>query len=1183
MTNLPQSLNWPDLRARLARYLTATLFNRLQQLPQDLTTLEADQVIEVSDALLEATRALNPLHRVLVHYMPRYLLELDPTPNQPHGEILSGSFIFADVSGFTALTELLARAGDAKGREIMNQIMNRLFSTVLDPIIASGGDMLIFVGDAALVYFPHEEQGEDLLKAVRAGLRMQRSIEPFKTVETEFGPCSLTMSIGIERGQAYAGVVGTDQRMELLVSGPGTFEAMRVEAMAQSGQVMVGQEGVKIAQAHFRLEDSLVIDDLGEQLGDYEITPPTRKRRGTMFFGRDVNELLETLQANLQRVERLAPFVPQDMLALLVSGDGRRKLQAEFRPVAVQFINVLGVEELAVEYGPTLATEIFQQYFTKVNQIVKQHEGIVSQIDAYSSGFFFLNTFGVPKAHEGTTLYAVSAALQMAKGLEQINEQFNLNPPLKQRGGITYGLTFNGEIGADYRRESVIAGPAVNRAARLMSKSQPGQVILDSAIWSHTRHAFVGEELPPVQLKGIDGEVVVINVRNIRQGTQLPALERPLLAREEELDQLSTAIQQLKREPQGTGWMVVGETGLGKTALMSALVQVAQETKIPLLIGNCQPYSKHMPLFSWIDLVVGWLDLNPDVSVGIQRDALHEKLNQLSLTDLDEDLASLLSLSAADDFQSSKDNARLSGSNLILELLEQISRQTPLLIVLEDIHWMDSESEQLLNQLLNELPDLPIMLILTGHEAKSHPTLTPMSLRPLPNQAVIGVAKRALKAEQLDDSLASWICQKAGGNSLYVQELCLALQQSNAIWLDNEANQIRWTGSIPTLPLTLHELLLSRLDRLPLTQQEVLKRCAVLGVTFNEELVVTLCQPQVNRAETCHALAEAVHLSFLTVDGVTYRFNHPLMQEAIYATLSYNQRQAWHAKVAEGLVSSQTHAEHHLEEIVHHYLRSSDHKKAAKFGLLAGDKAREQETYTGALEYYQQVLNLSDISIKQRQKATESQADVLALQGNYADAVAVYAQVVRLGSPTAIPKRAIMAGDLNELDNETFEAPYQSWAAGSRAWLLAQSGQSERALEIAQTALASAQGPSHTALSVLAQNLEYGKRLDAYQTWLQRFVTAVLLRGVSTIDLLDMPAQQALIINKLARQRKMSLAGLAKELEQPAEEVEAMLAELVEKGQVKQVTINQKTWYKAHFARKAKKKLSSDLWSALDL
>jgi class 3 adenylate cyclase len=403
------------------------------------------------------------------------------------------------------------------------------------------------------------------------------------------------MSVGVDCGEAYAGVVGSSQRMELLVSGPGIHGATHAEESGDPGQVILGERAYPIAQDFFRLEGRLVIDNLGDDLGAYEVLQPKRKAGGSVFLSMDPVEVLQGLDAALSRVERLAPFLPEDMLAQMVNTDRHRRLESELRPVAVQFINVVGIEDLAVSHSPELATAVFQQYFVQIQEIIKKHEGIVSQIDAYSQGFFLLNTFGVPKTHEGTRRYAVSAALQMAKALEQVNQEFKLEKPIQQRGGITYGLIFSGEIGAQYRRESFVGGPAVNRAARLMSKAAFGQVILDSDIWAEIRGAFVGESLPAVHLKGIEGPVVIVNVRQVRRGTRLPILERPLLGREAEQRHLQEALENLTAAGQGSGWLISGESGIGKTSLIADLAGKAKEQGLTVLYGRCQP---HRPMIS---------------------------------------------------------------------------------------------------------------------------------------------------------------------------------------------------------------------------------------------------------------------------------------------------------------------------------------------------------------------------------------------------------------------------------------------------------------------------------------------------------------------------------------------------------------------------------------------------------
>ncbi|MBE7473437.1 MAG: hypothetical protein DPW09_09520 [Anaerolineae bacterium] len=1165
----PQSyqLIWSALLPRLARFLPANLFDGLRSLPPDLAQADDDQQPAIAAELLKAVRALDPLHRVLIQYMPRYLLERNPKPGQPHGELLAGTFIFADVTGFTALTELLARQGQGRGHEAMNQIMNSLFSAVLDPLIASGGDLLVFVGDAALVYFPQKAHGEDVLQATRAALRMERAITPFASFETEFGRCSLTMSAGVERGPVYAGIAGDSRRMELLISGPGIFGATAAEKEAEPGQVRLGEQARAIAAAHFTLDGSLVIDDWGEALGDYEISLPTRRSGGSSVLGLTVAEALETLEITVQRVERLAPFLPEDMLARLVNTERQRGLPPELRPVAVQFVNLVGLERLAIEHGPELATKVFQRLFVRVQEIVNQHEGVISQVDAWSEGFILVNTFGTPRAHEGTTSYAVSAALQLTRALDQINREFQLDPPLSQCSGITHGLIFTGEIGAKYRRESVIAGPAVNRAARLMSKAQPGQIILDFDIWAKAQSAFVGDPLPPVTLKGIDGPVVIVNVREMRRGTRLQPLARPLLNREAETSQLALALDNLlltstALAKQGSAWLVSGETGLGKTTLMSHLAEMARQRGLTVLVGRCQPHGKHIPLLPWTDMLTGWLDLDERYNPGLQRVRLAEALDSLGLTASEKVLANLLGLPAMDSLKgsgsspvagqpapttpppsllsllSAKTQAdpppqatpsslqnllqsrlaeprrpeksmwarleeRVSGPRALLEWLKKLAAREPVVVILEDIDWLDHDSTALLRALLRQITHLPILLALTGQETSPAFTpVTPLALDKLPPEVLVEVAQRTLGARQLDAALAGWICGRAGGNPLYVVELCEALRQADMVLLDRQSGEARWTGRAPALPLSLHGLLLARLDELPLPHQEVLKRAAVLGQVFEVDSLVKLCQPHLSETEVGAALETATQAFFLNaVQTTRYQFCHPLLQEAIYTTLGFSQRQRWHTKIADGLVESQPEAEQNLELIAYHYTQGAAIEKAARFGRRAGDRARERGAYAGAAEYYAGVLNLANAPLAERAAAAEGRADVLALQGDYRAAAAAYSQAIELGSVEARGKQAILTGQLEGLDQTEFTPTLQGWAEGARAWRLAQQGQSEAAVKLAQAALTTAGEIVQPALETLLQTLKSQEAIGNYEEWLAQFAQTALSQPVPPVSL----------------------------------------------------------------------------------
>ncbi len=1162
MTHTSESnlTSWAALFPRLARYLPAAGFQRLRALPENLAQLTPEQQPLIVNELLTARRSLEPLQRVLQNYVPRYLLELNLTPGQPHGELLEGTFIFADVTGFTALTELLSRQAEGRGYEAMNQIMNRLFATVLEPMITSGGDLLFFIGDAVLLHFPKQPNQHDVLQAIRAALRMERAIQPFADFETQFGRCSLTMSAGIERGLVYAGVVGDPQRMELLVSGPGIYAATAAEQIAEPGQVALGEQARTIAAPHFTLNDSIVIDDLGASLGDYEISPPTSRRAGkSTIMAATIPDVLEAMEHTLRRVEHLAPFLPEDMLARLVNTERQRQLQPELRPVAVHFINIVGLEELALAQGPDLATQVFQRFFVRAQEIVTQHEGVISQVDAWSKGFILLNTFGTPRAHEGTRRYAVSAALHLARALDWVNREFNLTPPLQHRSGITQGLVFTGEIGASYRRESVIAGPAVNRAARLMSKAQPGQIILDSDIWANASSAFVGDPLPPVTLKGIEGPVVIVNVREVRRGTRLLPPERPILNREAELAALQQGLAALLPEVAsartpgaGSAWLITGETGLGKTTLVAALAELARQQGLTVMFGRCQPHSRHIPLFPWIDMLTGWLDLNEQSSPALQRVRLTEELASLGMAAMDRVLANLLALPALDHLPNTMSSGpaapapenrvsmlnalqaklqqpvgaatrpnlnalladrlaapassrktlwrhlaeRVSGAGAIIELLKNLTARQPVVVILEDIHWFDQDSTALLAELLPQLLHLPLMLVMTGRETSlNHPHLTTLPLPKLPEAILAQIAQRTLGAESLDSSLAGWLTQRANGNPMVVEELAQALQHSEAVWLDRNTGAVHWTGQTPPLPLSLHTLLLARLDELSVTPQDILKRAAVLGLSFELDSLVRLCQPQLSAEEVETALEEAVQADFIGVVGLrTYQFNHPLLPETIYASLTFSQRQRWHTQFADWLVERhESEQEQLLELIAYHHLRGVAIDKAASFGCRAGDRARERGAYAGAYDFYTQVLALPNLPSEIQRQAAESQADVLVLQGRYEAAQEAYRLAVRLGSLEASGKQAILAGQIELLSQTEFSAALRPWAEGSWAWLLAQAGQIEAALQRLEPTLAAAGGSVQIILEALFHTLTTERRVGPYDEWLKQFAQATLV------------------------------------------------------------------------------------------
>ncbi|MCP4543862.1 MAG: AAA family ATPase [Chloroflexi bacterium] len=1047
-----RSNTWIDLLRRLAPLLPIDLFGRLRN-HSDLADLSTEVKRAFADDLQRAIYALGSLHHTLTNFLPRYLLNLSLTPGQPHGELLEGSFIFADVTGFTALTAELSKQG-TEGLEEMNRLMSALFGALIDPLLDSGGDLLIFAGDAVLACFParpEQPQGQDARWATRTALRLVEAIADFGHIETPYGDFSLTMSAGVERGLAFAAAVGTRQRMELLISGGPVQGAMRTEEEADPGQVTVGPGILPfLPSADFDIRGSVVAGIQGGELDDYEPVPPSRRRRISTIFSRRIPDLIKSLQHALSDVELLSPFIPPVIFAQIAQKEDFR----QHPPVAIQFVNVLGIEDLALgRGGPELATAVLQRYFVQAQGIVTDRRGILNQMDPYAKGFILLNPFGAPTHHEGAPGLAASAVLELGYALERVNQEFSLDPPLIQRTGLTYDRIFTGEIGHRQRREYVVAGSSVNLAARLMSKAEPGQIVLDPTAWQAIQRDFRAETLPPIPLKGIAEPVPRFALQGIRRGKGLHLTDHPLTGRQEQLAVLEERLAQAIAG-RGSVLALMGKAGIGKSRLIAALTSSAQQQGMMILTGRCRPFTQTTPYLPWDDLVTQWFELDKGTPAQI-RQQTQTWLAQLDLAPSFSAFVDLLGLPPIVDLTTrtlSSHPDRSSGglfaalqkqteqqteqtqngglgwsilAERVLEAegkptqddgfsiwktlqeraaipqalhlaLERQARRQPTLLIIEDIQWMDPDSYQVLNALLSSVPEWPLFLLVTARPETDW-LGDQFLLPPLSDSGSRSLAALVLGATQLETELADWLLARAGGSPLFILAYCQALLDADAIVVNPENGEAQRSGPPPPIPLSLQELLLAQVDRLGRKVREVLRRGSVIGVTFPTWLITRLCGEILPSTELEEALDHAARRNLVAPPppDQAHTFSSHSLHDAIYDTLSHALRREWHEQAGDHLTQADKaiHYER-LEQIAHHYGCSNNTYKAAHFTRLAGDKSRARQADEAALAFYNQTLAVSDrnnmeVAIE-RQQAHEGVGDIQALRGEGQAAITAY-------------------------------------------------------------------------------------------------------------------------------------------------------------------------------------------------
>jgi class 3 adenylate cyclase len=465
------------------------------------------------DMMVAVHKHLRTLHHVLQDYTSPQISINRPKPGDVKTEWQHGSMMFTDLAGFTRLME----ANSAKGREGAADLLKQLtkyFSSMIAIISKSGGDLIEFTGDALLVVFPKNDKNDNTLRAVRAGLRMQRAMKEFAEIETPSGIVNLKMRIGIHTGKFLTADIGTPRRMEHVLLGSDVHQAKLTESNGVNERVNLSQQAYERVADQFHFEEGkpgyyLVKDDLTEdELGEYEITPMGRRMARSVFLTRDRDEVVSQITDLLNSIEPMASYIPAPVLSLLVESAADRKIPADFPHPTVMFVNFIGLPESADRAQPGEETKLamgFSRVFSLINAAVESRGGVLKKVTYHLSGSDIVIYFGVPTAHTNDELRAASAAIAIRDLIMDFDAPVigDVKPEVYCLIGIHSGPTFVAEIGDPRgRREYNVLGDTVNTTARLMSSAQKNQIVISERIQKMIEEKYECKSLGQVLLKG---------------------------------------------------------------------------------------------------------------------------------------------------------------------------------------------------------------------------------------------------------------------------------------------------------------------------------------------------------------------------------------------------------------------------------------------------------------------------------------------------------------------------------------------------------------------------------------------------------------------------------------------------------------------------------------------------------
>jgi len=647
-----------------------------------------------------------------------------------------------------------------------------------------------------------------------------------------------------------------------------------------------------------------------------------------------------------------------------------RKVQvAERRQLTVMFVDLVGSTELSRRLDPEEMREVIRAYQDLVAVEVARFEGHIAKF----MGDGVLAYFGWPQAHEDEAERAVRAGLAITAAVSRLITV--ASQPLAARVGIASGLVVVGDlIGKGAAQEQAVVGDAPNLAARLQSLAEPGSVVIAKATRRQIGGLFELANLGDHQLKGFDkpvrawrvvGESATESRFEALHGERLT----PLVGREHEVGML---LERFERAKYGEGQVVLlsGEPGIGKSRIVRALRERLQDKSYTSLNHFCSPFHTNSAFYPIISLLERAARFEREDAPETKLDKLEALLAQAtnSVRELAPLLASLLSIATGKRYAPLKltsDAQKQRTLEVLVDQLAGLASRGPVLVVYEDVHWVDPSTLDLLDLVVEHVQRLAVLVIITfrpefvppwtGHRHVTSLALGRLAHRQGASMIEAVTGGKALPAEVLDQ-----IMTKTDGVPLFIEELTKTLLESELL---READgRYLLTGPLPLLsiPATLHDSLLARLDRLG-PAKETAQLGAALGREFSYELLAAVSQLQ--DKELQNALAQLASAELIFCGGrppdATYSFKHALVQDADYAGLLKSQRQQLHSRIARVLKERfPDRAAAEPERLAHHYTEAGEIEPAIENWLAAGQRAIERSTNMEAVAHLRRGLSL---------------------------------------------------------------------------------------------------------------------------------------------------------------------------------------------------------------------------------
>jgi class 3 adenylate cyclase/tetratricopeptide (TPR) repeat protein len=722
----------------------------------------------------------------------------------------------------------------------------------------------------------------------------------------------------------------------------------------------------RVLKRRLQLDDEL-LEDLTEDLIYAKQLAVDEEGRVLVWTGGSAAVPRPTAPPTQEQTRAPLAYTPKHLAdKILIT---RSALEGERKQVTVLFADVVGFTTLAEQLDPEIVHDLINRCFEGITAEVHRFEGTINQY----TGDGVMALFGAPIAHEDSPRRAVHAALGIQRAIRGVAQALQAEPglTLQMRIGIHTGLVVVGKIGDDLRMDYTAVGDTTNLAARLQQMAQPGSVVISAATQQHVAGFFETGDLGEMPVKGRAPvrafEVFRPRGRRTRFDVAVERGLTPLVGRERELAMLRERFHEVKA---GRGQVVgiAGEAGLGKSRLVlefrRALAQ-AGET-VTWLEGHCISFGQASPFLPLIELLrenfqIDEFDGEPEIIAKVERGM--RRMGELEA--YIPAIRSLLSVDPGDAAFAVMDGpARRQHLFTALRALSLRGAQLrPLALVIEDLHWIDTSSEEFLNAILDTVAGVPLLLLVTYRIGYTPPFgsrsfYTTLTLHSFSEAETLAMAGHVLGTEQFPTELQTALMAKAEGVPLFIEEVTRTLLDLGVVQREDGVYRLVKGLSEVSVPDTIQEIIMARLDRLGDDGKRTVQLASVIGRQFLVRLLARVAGLS-HRLEGL--LRELQALEIIYEQGLlpepAYIFKHAVIQDVAYQSLLMQRRKALHRAVGEAIEALyQDRLEEHYAELAHHFTQGEVWEKALGYARQAGAKAAAHSANREAVAYMEQAL-----------------------------------------------------------------------------------------------------------------------------------------------------------------------------------------------------------------------------------